>query len=45
MPDFGFSEAEINDLVAFLAFVDTAGVYDSPDHKPTWLGTVAQATE
>lgn len=43
MPNFGFTPAEINDLVSFLDFVDSMGVYESTHYQVRWNGTVAQA--
>ena len=40
MPDFGLTDQEMDDLVAFLAFVDTMGVYDAPSYDLSWYGTV-----
>lgn len=45
MPDFGFSQDEIDDLVGFLEFVDSMGTYRSPAYELTWYGTVAQLDE
>jgi len=45
MPDFGFNEQELDDLVAFLEFVDTMGVYQSPSYKLKWYGTVVALNE
>ncbi|MFT5141361.1 MAG: nitric oxide reductase subunit C [Rhodothermales bacterium] len=41
MPDFGLSDSEMDDLVAFLEFVDTMGTYQSPAYELNWYGTVA----
>ena len=43
MPDFGLSEFEIDDLVSFLEFVDSSGVYPPKSPKIKWNGTVAYA--
>jgi nitric oxide reductase subunit C len=42
MPNFEFTQQEIDDLVSFLEFVDSMGNYHPPSYQPTWLGTVAQ---
>jgi nitric oxide reductase subunit C len=45
MPNFGFTEQEIEDLVRFLEFVDTMGTYQAPSYEISWFGTVAQLDE
>jgi hypothetical protein len=40
MPNFGFSTSEIDDLVHFLEFVDSSGVYPPKKPKIRWFGTV-----
>jgi nitric oxide reductase subunit C len=45
MPNFGFDEQEIEDLVGFLEFVDSMGTYQAPAYERTWYGTVAQPGE
>ena len=40
MPNFRFSEQELDDLVSFLVFVDTMGTYEAPAYDITWFGTV-----
>lgn len=41
MPDFHLSAAEIDDLIQFLAFVDSTGVYPPRQPEISWTGTVA----
>lgn len=41
MPNFGLSASEIDDLVRFLEFVDSSGVYPPEKPKIRWNGTVA----
>jgi nitric oxide reductase subunit C len=41
MPDFGFDAHQVEDLVSFLAFVDTMGIYQAPEYQVSWYGTVA----
>jgi nitric oxide reductase subunit C len=45
MPDFGFNEKEMDDLVAFLEFVDTMGTYEAPSYELSWYGTVLALDE
>jgi nitric oxide reductase subunit C len=45
MPNFGFSEVQLNDLVSFLEFVDTMGTYEAPSYDLKWYGTVAALDE
>ncbi len=45
MPNFGFSEQEMDDLVAFLEFVDTMGTYEAPSYELSWYGTVVANDE
>ena len=40
MPDFGFSEAQVDDLVRFLEFVDASGRYRPELAEISWNGTV-----
>jgi nitric oxide reductase subunit C len=40
MPNFGFSETQIDALVAFLKFVDASGRYPPAQPKIKWYGTV-----
>ena len=42
MPNFGFDEQQIKDLISFLEFVDSMGTYQSPNYQLSWNGTVAQ---
>jgi len=42
MPNFHFSQAEINALLAYLGFVDATGTYPPEDYRISWLGTVSQ---
>jgi nitric oxide reductase subunit C len=41
MPNFGFGEAQVNDLVRFLEFVDASGAYPPKSPEINWNGTVA----
>jgi nitric oxide reductase subunit C len=41
MPDYGFSESEIDDLIQFLEFVDATGQYPPKQPELRWYGTVA----
>jgi nitric oxide reductase subunit C len=41
MPNFGFDQKQVDDLLSFLAFVDTMGVYEAPEYNVSWYGTVA----
>ncbi len=41
MPDYGFSESEIDDLIQFLEFVDATGQYPPQQTELRWYGTVA----
>ncbi len=45
MPNFGFNEQEMDELVAFLEFVDTMGTYEAPSYDLSWYGTVAARDE
>ena len=45
MPDFGLDEAQVDDLVRFLEFVDSSGVYPPRKPKIRWNGTVAYVGE
>ncbi len=45
MPDFGFSDSDMDDLVSFLEFVDTMGTYQAPSYELKWYGTVASLNE
>jgi nitric oxide reductase subunit C len=45
MPNFNFTEQEMNDLVSFLKFVDTMGVYEAPSYELNWYGTVVALDE
>ena len=45
MPDFGFDDNELTDLVSFLEFVDTMGTYQAPSYEINWYGTVAANLE
>ncbi|NNE05293.1 MAG: cytochrome c [Xanthomonadales bacterium] len=40
MPDFGLNQQQMDDIIAFLEFVDTMGVYESPEYEFKWYGTV-----
>ena len=42
MPNFGLSEAEVSDLIAFLSFVDQTGTYPPKNYDVHWTGNVAQ---
>lgn len=42
MPDFDLSEEQVDDLVAYLAFVDRTGTYPAETYDVEWYGTVAQ---
>ncbi len=41
MPDFGLDEAQVDALVQFLEFVDSAGTYPPRQPEINWYGTVA----
>ena len=45
MPNFGFNDEEMDDLVAFLEFVDTMGTYEAPSYQLSWYGTVVALNE
>ena len=45
MPNFGFNDEEMDDLVAFLEFVDTMGTYQAPSYELSWYGTVVALDE
>ena len=45
MPNFGFNEQEMDELVAFLEFVDTMGTYEAPSYELRWYGTVVALNE
>ncbi len=45
MPDFGFDDHEMDDLIAFLEFVDSMGIYQAPSYERTWFGTVVTLDE
>ena len=45
MPNFGFNDVEMDDLVAFLEFVDTMGTYQAPSYELSWYGTVVALDE
>ncbi len=42
MPKLGLSEQETDDVVAYLAFVDSTGTYPPENYEVTWYGTVSQ---
>ncbi|MCP4327291.1 MAG: cytochrome c [Alphaproteobacteria bacterium] len=44
MPDYGFDEADVDALVRFLEFVDSAGTYPPRRPELNWDGTVAYDT-
>lgn len=41
MPDYGFGQSEIDDLIRFLEFVDATGRYPPQQPELRWYGTVA----
>ena len=41
MPNLGLADAEIDAVIAYLAFVDKTGTYPIEDYDLQWLGTVA----
>ncbi len=41
MPDYGFGQSEIDDLIQFLEFVDATGQYPPQQPELRWYGTVA----
>lgn len=45
MPNFGLSTAEIDALLAFLAFVDQTGTYPLENYSVSWIGSVAQVDD
>lgn len=45
MPNFDFSEDEVDALVAYLEFVDSTGTYPPEEFDVRWYGTVAQADD
>ena len=42
MPNFGLSESEVSDLIAFLSFVDQTGTYPPENYDVLWTGSVVQ---
>lgn len=44
MPDYGFDDAELDALVRFLEFADSAGTYPPRRPKINWYGTVTYDT-
>jgi nitric oxide reductase subunit C len=44
MPDFGLGEAEMDDLIAFLAFVDASGRYPD-EYRTYWHGAVVESDD
>lgn len=44
MPNFNFSDTQIDDFVAFLTFVDAAGPYPPKNPSLTWYGTFKEST-
>lgn len=40
MPNYGFSESEINALISFLKYVDSSGTYPDKNMEIKWYGTV-----
>jgi len=42
MPKFDLSTEEIDDLIAFLSFVDRTGTYPPKEFDVKWTGVVAQ---
>ena len=40
MPNFHLTGAEVDDVIAFLGYVDASGKYPAQDNKFSWLGTV-----
>lgn len=42
MPNLGLSEEEVDQVVAFLTFVDKTGTYPAEQYNVQWYGTVAQ---
>lgn len=43
MPNFHFTDKEVDAVVAFLTYVDVAGKYPSRDYRVSWNGTVDYA--
>jgi len=42
MPNFGLSEGEVSDLIAFLRFVDKTGTYPPENYDVHWTGNIVQ---
>lgn len=42
MPNFGLSEGEVSNLIAFLSFVDQTGTYPPKNYDVHWTGNVVQ---
>ena len=40
MPNYGFSETEIDALISFLKYVDSSGTYPDKDMEIKWYGSV-----
>lgn len=45
MPNYGFDDQQIEDLISFLEFVDTMGTYDAPEYEISWYGTAEASNE
>ncbi len=45
MPNFHLTGAEVDQVVAFLEYVDASGRYPAQDYKVTWFGTVEDSHE
>ena len=39
MPNFGFSDSEVNDIVSFLTWIDKSGKSKVPDSAVQWSGS------
>ncbi|MGI9204430.1 MAG: c-type cytochrome [Woeseiaceae bacterium] len=42
MPNLGLEPTEVQDVVAYLSFVNTTGTYPPKNYEVTWYGTVRQ---
>ncbi len=45
MPNFNLNETELDEMVAFLEFVDTTGRYPASEYRINWFGTVVENNE
>lgn len=45
MPNFNLNETELDEMVAFLEFVDTMGRYPANEYQINWYGTVVENDE